>query len=303
MSKATTNVKSLHNVVVAVEPISERSLSFQTFAKTIQKFQQHKVLPSTSVLSIIHSALYSVPSTWYREAENKYADEAAINIEKVCQGTFDYSSVEILKGKASTNHYLIEEISAYLKKRHSQLLVVLSSNRQGLPYWLVGSFAETAAFSATSSVLVIKPHLKNQEFSAKPRFTLALDASASYSERHLKWVVDLAGPANAHVDIISVKPGKGIFSSLKKPENQKLADKELKHFEKALNDAGISTSLSFIKEKESVPQTIVDFADKKKSWGIIAISTERAIARKLFLGSTARKVLTLTKRPFFAVRL
>lgn len=299
----TKRLKSLHNVVVAIEPISERSLSFQTFSKTIQKFQKHHILPSTSILSVIHPSLFSVPSSWYREAENKYAGEAAMNIEKNCQGTFDYSSVQILKGKASTNHYLVEEVSEYLKKIHSQLLVVLSSNRQGLPYWLVGSFAETAAFSATSSVLVVKPHLKNQEFSGKPRFTLALDASANYSTRHLKWVVDLVGPANAHVDIISVKPGKSIFSSLRKSENPKLADKELKHFEKELNNAGISTSLSFIKEKDSVSQTIVDFADKKKSWGIITITTERAIARKLLLGSTARKVLTLTKRPFFAVRL
>jgi nucleotide-binding universal stress UspA family protein len=303
-SKARPKIgPSLQKVVVAVEPDLKKTITFEGFAKTIRWYQKQNILPTVSIASIIHSALYSVTNAWYRQDENRYAKEAEFRIDQSCRGKFGYSSIDVLKGDASTNEYLVEEVSEYLNKAKAKLLVVLSSNRRGLPHWIVGSFAETAAFTATKPVLVLKPQVTTLEFSSKPRFTLTLDSSTKYTREHLNWVVELALPSQAQVDIVNVKPAmRGMLASLQKNDYPATAVAEIQKFEQGLRDAGVSTSLSYLNEKGSIAKTIVEFSDKKKAWGIITISAERGLVRKLLLGSTSRKVLSMTKRPFFTVR-
>jgi len=304
MGQLENKKRKLNNVVVAIEPIPERSHSFDYFTETICRFQKFNVFSSTSVVSIIHSALYVLPKSWYYERESKLASEAKALVGKHCRDRFSFDSIKILKGKATNNSSLVEEASVYLKKISSSLLVVLSSDRAGVPYWVLGSFAETAAFTSSNSVLVVKPQGRSLEYSSKPRFTIALDSSVEYSKQQIDWIVDLAMPSKAQVDLVSVNPKlSGMFSSIKKLEHQKLPDIELNRVKDYLFRVGIFATLHILKEEGSVAETVVKFADKRKSWGIIAISTERKLIRKFLLGSVARKILIFTKRPFFAVRV
>lgn len=304
MSNPKLARKCLKNVVIAVDPASEKSTSFDVFSRTIKRFQNSGLLPSTSIVSIIHSSLYMVPNSWYYESEDRYADEAKHNIDGTCSGQFEYTFAHVLKGKSSSNQFLVEQISEYLKRIQSSLLVVLSNNRTGLPYWILGSFAETAALTATTPILVMKPQVKNTEFSKKPRLVIAVDAAAIYSTKHLKWISELALPAEAIIDLVYVKPKPhGILSSIRKPEHRNIANRELRKMEKALKDLGVLATLTMINEKDSVAQSIVDYADKKKAWSIITISAQPKLVRRLLVGSTARRVLSLTKRPFISLRL
>lgn len=307
MNNSVRNKKALKNVVVAIEPInpmSEPSPNFDVFVNMIKKFQKFQLLPPVMIVSMINPSTYMVPNVWYFENEDRYAAEAKKGIELTCANKFNFQSIHVLKGKSSANSILIEQLSDYLKKIQSNLLVVLSSNRHGIPYYLLGSFAETAALSATTPVLVIKPQTKNLSFSIKPRLTVALDATTNYSSKQLKWIANIAYLSKAHINLLSVKPNaSGILSSLYKPEKPKFANKALEKIEQSLTKMGISTSLNVVKEKESIAQTIVDFADKTKSWAIVTISADRKLARKLLLGSTARRILALTKRPFLSLRL
>lgn len=304
MNNSNPHGEMLKNVVIAVEPVVKDSSSFDVFARTIRHFQDCHVLPQATIVSLIHSSLSTVPTSWYLENKNRYASEAKENIERVSLGKFDFSGIHVLRGKGSANRDLVEQMSEYLKRIQSDLLVVLASNRSGIPYWALGSFAETAALSASTPVLVIKPHAKNLKFSEKPRFTVALDAAAEYSPKHLKWLVDFALPAQARIDLISVKPDRrGILFSSRRPAHPRLADKELRKIERSLKDSGLATTLSFVKEKDSIAQMIVDFADKKQAWAVITMSIERDLSRRLLLGSTARRVLSSTKRPFVSLRL
>lgn len=297
----------LKNVAVAVEPVDpifSKNQSFETFANTIKKFQEYGLLPPVILTSMIHQSVYMVPTAWYYENEDRYAYELRDNIERACENKFNFRSIHVLKAKSSSNRFLIEQLSNYLKRIKSSLLIVLSSNSRGFPYWLLGSFAETAAFSASTPVLVIKPQAKKLAFSSKVRLTVALDEVASYSSKQLEWIADIAHMSKAHVDLISVKPShQGILSSLRKPVKSSFSDKNLKSFEKFLLKKGISTSLRVVKEKESIAQTIVDFAEKTKSWVIITISTDRKFMRRVLLGSTSRRILAITKRPFLSLRL
>lgn len=294
----------LKNVVVAVEPVPEISSSFEIFSKTIKQFQESGLLPVASVVSIIHSALYMVPKSWYFENEDSYADEAKRNIGGLCSGRFEVNSTHVLKGKANSSQLLVEQMSEYLKRIHSSLLVVLSNNRTGLPSWILGSFSETAALISPSPILVIKPQVKNIEFSAKPRIIVAIDASATYSAKYFKWISELAGPAKAIIDLVYVKPNsRGILSSIRKPEHRNVANRDLRAMKKSLEDFGLTTTLTLLNEKDSAAQSIVDYADKKKAWLIITISVQRKLARRLLIGSTARRVLSLVKRPYLSLRL
>lgn len=305
MSNAIRNKKALKNVVVAIQPINSVSgpaPSLDVFASIIKKFQKFNLLPPVKIASMINSAMYTVPNSWYFKNEDRYAFEAKSQIESVCGNKFNYQSINVLKAKASSNSDLIEHLSGYLKKIQSSLLVVLSSNRSNISYYLLGSFAETAALSASTSVLVIKPHAKNLLFSTKPRLIVALDPTIRYTSEQVKLIANIAHLSKAHVSLISVKSKTSSLFNTNESKKHLLDEKGLKKFEQSLNKMGISTSIHLVKENESVAQTIIDFADKTKAWAIITISINRKLAQKLLLGSTARRLLTLTKRPFLSIR-
>lgn len=305
MSKSTGNdYSALKNVVVAIEPpVLERTLPLNKFATTIKLYQENSVLPPLSIASLIHSSLYMVPTSWYYQNEDRYAGEAQTKIDDVCRNRFDYRAIQVLKGKASSNHVLVEQLSKFLNRKRSELLVVLGSSRKGVPYWLLGSFAETAALTSTKSVMVIKSQ-SNFELSKSVRLTVAVDSGSKYTDRDLNWLLKLGRPGKIHLDFVSVRPKpSGVLSALRKPKQPHLADKDLRRFVHLTNEKGLSASLTFVKEKDSIAETVVAFADKTKSWGIVTIATERSMARRLILGSTARRILMLTKRPFISVRV
>lgn len=304
MSRAKRVNPSLKNVAIAVEPITQSSSSFEIYSQTIKHFQSHSLLPSVSILSMIHSALYMVHNSWYYENEDRFAAEAKQQITELCSGQFNSKSVHIIKAKVPANEQLVEEMSEYLKKIRANLVVVFSNNRTGLPYWFLGSFAETAALTATIPILIMKPQINNTEFSKKPLIVVAVDAATTYSVKHLKWISEFAYPAQATLELVYVKPNTAhILSSIRKPEQRSIANNELKKLQKALEEMGLKVTLSMLPELETVAHTIVEFAEKKKAWTIITIFAQRKLVRRLLLGSTARKVLSLTNRPFLNLRI
>lgn len=56
-------------------------------------------------------------------------------------------------------------------------------------------------------------------------------------------------------------------------------------------------------EEVSVGHTIAKISNKSKSWIIVTTSAKRKKVRRLLLGSRARQMLALTKRPFLSIRL
>jgi nucleotide-binding universal stress UspA family protein len=70
-----------------------------------------------------------------------------------------------------------------------------------------------------------------------------------------------------------------------------------------LQKAGLSVSSSVLEEGSTVAQTVVDFAEQKQTWAILTVAASRPSLRKLLLGSHARRILTLTQRPFLSLRL
>lgn len=286
-----------------LEPVGRRSKNFETYARLIQLFQRHGLVPRSSVASIIHSSLFLVPLSWYFENVGRYAAEAQREIERRCKGRFDFDFINVLRADGSSNHHLVERLGGYVNRMRADMLVVLSSNRSGIPYWLLGSFSETTAFTADVPVLVFKPHATGCEFSRKVRILVAVDAAAVYSSKERRRIIELAKASMAHVDLVYAKPPKGKpIQSVRLAGDDQAAVRTLTKFLADLKTAGVSASLAVLEESSSIASAIVEYAERRRAWMIVTISTERKAARKLLLGSTARRILSLTKRPFLSLR-
>ncbi len=297
--------------LIAVEPFVENldprpkdKRGFDSYARLIRQFQGKGLISHSTVVSLVHPGLYMVPSSWYQENKHTYAFQARREVETQCREQFDYSDISILVADEPSSQFLVEKLSAFAKKLQSDLLVVLSSNRSGLSYWFLGSFSETAALTAKVSVLVLKPQIKSSDFSKNVRMVVALDLDVTYSTREITKIIDWAKKAKSHVDLIYAQRKSTVLSpSLRSSNKQRDAENKLNKIASYFKKANVRTSVVVIDKENSTAEAIVKYADSRKAWMILTISTERAFSRKLLLGSTARRILSLTKRPFLSLQL
>lgn len=292
------------SALVAVDPTSEKGKSFERFSAVVRLFQQKEILSRTSIVSAIHASLYAVPFSWYREMKGKFAKEALEAIERACTGYFDFDGAKVLQSDVSSNEGLVSKLASYGRRNGHDLLVVSSNERTGLPHWILGSFSETAALTAAMSVLVIKPHLAEAEFPSEVRIVVTVDAAAPPSNKALQWIGKLAKSAGALVHLVYVEPRqRPLVDSLQKRQPKNLAEGILKGISHELRKAGVRSTIEILSESKSIAHTIVSLVEVQKAWLTITISAERSSLRKLLLGSTARRILSLTERPFLSLRI
>lgn len=310
------------SALVAVDPVSKKGEAFKRFCAIIRLFQQKHLLSQSSLVSIIHASLYTVPISWYEDMKNDFAREAHDSIRNDCQGRFEFTDARVLQSQTNSNEDLINQVVRYGQRKSKGLLVVSSNERSGLAHWILGSFSETAALTAKAPVLIIKPYLTEKDFSAKVRLVVAMDATAPLPTEELQWISSMAKKASAEVDLIYVEPQKHFFADkLQKLAGSKKTKKEwaekekqnekgkqelinnLRKVRKFLQAQKIPVHIEVLDEKETIAHTIDDFATQKKAWAIITMGAEKTRGRKLLLGSTTRRLLKLTKRPFLSLRL
>lgn len=289
------------SALVAVDPTSEKGKSFDRFSAVVRLFQQKEILSRTSIVSAIHASLYAVPFSWYREMKGKFAKEALEAIEKACSRRFDFDGARVLQSDVSSNEGLVSRLASYGRRSGHDLLVVSSNERTGLPHWILGSFSETAALTAAMPVLVIKPHLTDVDFPSEARVVVTVDAAVPPSKKALQWIGKLAKSASAHVHLVYVEPRPRPLVQKRQPKN--LAEGIMKGISHELRKAGVQSTVEILSESKSIAHTIVGLAEVRKAWLTITISAERSSLRKLLLGSTARRILSLTERPFLSLRM
>jgi len=294
----------MKSALVAIDPTSKLGTGFGRFCSILRLFQARGFFPETSVASLIHAALYAMPLAWYREAKDQLLEEAYDTVTTACRGRFEFDSVRVLSCEAHENEALVARLSQFGRRKRKEVLIVSSNDRSGLPHWILGSFSETAALTASLPILVVKPHLKDSDFSREVRFVVGIDAVTPVSEEELDWIAKAAGETRAHVDLVYVEPRpRPVLGFLHEPIQKTDATRVLKRLQAVLKARGTRSSVTLLEESRSVPHTIVEFAENRKAWMIVAGNAERSTARRLLLGSTARRMLTLTERPFLSLRL
>lgn len=294
----------MNSALVTVDPVSEKERSFDKFCELVRIFQNMGFFSSTTIASVIHGSLYTVPLSWYQEMKGKYAQEALQGIQKACTGRFKFETAKVLFANTHVNEILVQQLCQYGHRRGASLLVVSSNERKGLPHWILGSFSETAVLTATLPVLVMKPHFSVAELSRKIHFLLAVDTAAPPSNKAVHWIAKAARAVDAHIDLIYIEPSRRVFvDALQQRKIKNEANQILKKVQSAFKSESVKSEFHIYEESKSVAHTLVAVGDKRKTWLIIATAAPRSLKRKLLLGSTARRMLTLTKRPFLSLRM
>lgn len=295
----------MEKALVALDSTACSGKSFDHFAEAITRFQQQGIIPAhVDIASIYHSAMSPLPYEFYSSEKFRLAKEAEATIKHAANGRLGFDSVHVLLSNSPEAEDHVARLSKHAKRQGNGFLVLASNDRAGLPYWLLGSFSETAALKATVPVLVIKPSLSGLGLSPRPRFVFGVDIAAPPTEKEINWVGQLAVTANAALDLIYVIPRyRPVIDSFQLRRCRADAKLTLQELTEKLRTLGAEASFSILDEDVSISQDICDFAEASKSWLVLTTTPARSRARKLCLGSRARQILGMTKRPFLSVRL
>ncbi len=293
----------MRTALITVDPAATKASTFRNYCDLIRLFQSKGLFKKSSVVAAIHPSLYPTPISWYQKSKTKLAKDALESLQNSCRGKFQFDAVKVLRSDTHDQESLVRQISNFGRANDADVLVISSHNRKGLPYWVLGSFAETASLTSALPVLILKPHHKIKDFSSEVRMVVCIDVGVPISQPDLNWILSSARDANAHVDWVYIEPSPiPLLETLQQAKEKPEAEKILGGLRSAAAKKGIKSSVKVLQEYTSIAHTLVDYADSRKAWLTITLSTRRSRARRLWLGSTGRQVLKLTKRPFLNLR-
>lgn len=295
----------MKSALVALDPVASRGTPFHRFCDALAFFQNNGFFSRTSVASVMHPSLYAMPYSFYKDMKGKLAKDVKAGLERECDGRFAFGSIRILQSESAMVESHVKRFSQHGQRMGSDILVLGSNNRGGLPHWFLGSFSETAALTAPLPVLVLKLSSQISELPPRASFVVGIDTDAPPSKGAVDWIAGLARETKAAVHLLHVSPRKRPLASAilrSKSKNGTSGKDVLKNLQSSFASKGVAASASTLEESMSVAHTIVGFAESKKAWLTIVTSPERSRARRLLLGSNARKILNLTKRPFLSLR-
>lgn len=291
--------------LVTIDPSIEAGASFQSFCNALRFFQEHGLISQTSVGSVVHPNLYLLPYRFYKEFRGTYIKEANAKLQTVCADCLDYDTIRILPSESLSKEDHINQLARCAHRLGRDLLILASHDRVGLSHLLLGSYSETATLMAKIPVFVIKPSFDLKDFANKQaRFVLAVDAASPPSGRAVRWVADFAKPANVTIDLLYVRPRKKVLiDSLQERKPRQAAEQVLGDLQKAFAKYGFKANSIVLDESHSVAETVAEHSENEGAWVTICSEAIRSKSRKLLLGSTARKILLNTKRPFLSLRM
>jgi nucleotide-binding universal stress UspA family protein len=293
----------MKSALIAIDPLLLEGRSFAHFCKMVRTFQEAGCFAKTTVASVIHSGLYLMPYQYYHDIKGNLAKDAKFRVTEACRGKFDFQKVRILNTESSSNEEIVSLLSKHAESVGANLLVVGNHDRKGLPYWLLGSLSETASLAASLPVLVIKSTIQSS-LSNQRNIVVGIDVSAPPSAGELAWLERVGKFSESKLHLIYVLPKiRPVVERLQHRQTKVAAENTLNIICKTLGARGVEADYSVLQERQSIAHTITKFADRKCAWITITTTAKRSRVRKLLLGSNARHVLTLSKRPFLSLRL
>lgn len=294
----------MKKAVIALSPQQDLDENLDYFYDTLKLFQGHGFFSEISIVSVIHPFLYLMPTQWYKDSRHRLVKEAHQSLEKRVGQRLHFKSIKVLASSSDSLEHLSSMVSRHARHCGSDVLVVASNDRTGLPYWILGSFSETTALTARHPTLIIKPHVSPDQFAPTAHLLVCIDVKAPPSSKDLRWISHTAKANGAALELLYVKPKTRIFLDVTQPEKTlKEPQKVLDAIQEKLQKMGLRVNSSILEEGSSLAQTVVDFAEQKQTWAIITVAASRSRLRKLLLGSQARRILALTQRPFLSLRL
>jgi nucleotide-binding universal stress UspA family protein len=268
----------------------------------VKYFQEHGLFTQLDIVSVIHRNLYILPASEYRKLESKLLKEAHASLQFHLKQQLNFQKVRVIASGSTFPEDNVGIISDMARRLKAEVLVVGGSGRQGLAYWMLGSFSETATLTATVPLLVLKRQIDITRFGKNPVIVLAVDIEYPPRQNVLKRVSQLARRLKASTRILYVLPKpRLIHKVLEKPKRPNIISLNQK-FKSQLQSGQTKPRFVIKREGKTIAHTINEYAESQRAWAIVLTRSNRGRMHKLLLGSTARRTLALSKLPLLVLR-
>lgn len=294
----------MRSAVLAVTPtLYERPENLDRLCQQVSALQERGVLGSVSVASVMHPDLYPYPASYYQLVKFGLLHQSRAQLEGFMKKKFKFKKVHMLTSPSSENTTLAEALSEFAKKRRADVLVVNRPAHRGLFSKLFSRVAEVTAFSADLPVLVLNSEFEAELLNSEPRILLGIDPKVAPSEAELAQVISAAKLMGAEVHLAHVRPASRTPSDMYNGRTPaSIVMRKLRSLEYQLRAEGVRARSVMLEEDESVAASIEQYAEDNRICMTAVTSPVRPFLRKILLGSTARKLLRLSRRPVFVAR-
>lgn len=290
--------------IVAVTPtLTEEPEKLERLCRQIGELQKLGLLKSVSIASVMHPDLYPFPASYYQLIKFGLTHKNKKQLEDFMRNKFEFKKVHMLSSPSSENLTLAEKLSEFAERQRADLLVVNQTRNAGWFKSLVHRVAEVTAFSAALPVLVLHSDSEEAKGGFEPRILLAVDARHLPSASELEYVANAARLMGAEVHIVHVRPANRSFS---KPLNLRLPPslvmRKLGRLETYFARKCVSARSAMVEEDESIAAAIEQYAETHRMCMSVVTLPVRPYLRRLLLGSTAKRLLRISRRPVFVLR-
>jgi nucleotide-binding universal stress UspA family protein len=165
--------------------------------------------------------------------------------------------------------------------------------------------AETAAFSAALPVLVLNSGHEEELAKSGNGILFAVDPGNAPSGAELEYVARTARLMSAEVHVLHVRPKRGPLAQAlgrRPPSGGGAAVMELWRIEACLRARGACVRSAMVTQGEPIAASIERHAATHRACLTVVTSPARPCLKRFFLGSVARQLLRISKRPVFVLR-
>jgi nucleotide-binding universal stress UspA family protein len=293
----------MKRAVLAVDPTTFTNSWTQKVFNLVGYFQDHGLFTQLDIVSVIHPNLYILPTSGYRKLESKLLKEAHASLQSQLKEQLNFQKVRVIASDSTFPEDNVRIISDMTRRLKAEVLIVGGSGRQGLAYWMLGSFSETATLSATVPVLLLKQQIDVTRFRKNPVIVLSVDIEYPPRRKVLKSVGELAMRLKASTHVLYVLPkSRLIHKVFEKPEDLPNLVSAHQKLKTQLQSHQIKPRFVIKNESKTIAHTINEYAESQHAWAIVLTPSNRGRMHKIMLGSTARRTLALSKLPLLVLK-
>jgi len=199
-----------------------------------------------------------------------------------------------------------ESINDMVAEQGVDLIVITTHGRTGIQRWLLGSVANRIVQLATRPVLIIRPVEKEPVPEPFKKLLVTLDGS-EFAERVLPHVLSWASALGGEVLLLRVPqvPDAEMYGAQvdeiqqMRQEAEAEAQAYLKDIANVFEEAGVQAR-TFVQGSRPA-QSIIELAEKEGASTVMMATHGRGGLDRLFMGSTAERIVQHTHCPVFLV--
>lgn len=225
--------------------------------------------------------------------KENYADQVRNDIERKLDELA--SKIKREEGINTSTHIrtgkIYEEIVAEAYDMDGSFIVMGTQGASTLRKKFLGSNTSRVIREALCPVITIKGHT---HYKGCKNIALPLDLTKETREK-VNYAIDFAKLFGSTVHVFSVLETNDEFHVNK-------LERQLQQVESFITDAGVKCTGELIEQKDSVPLSIITYAEKKECDLIVIMTQNETNITHLFIGTAAQEVINNSEIPVLCIR-